>query len=163
MLRIMGILAVLFLFAACTATPTDPSGQNVFRIDAADTNRIQNRHINAVNAIRQARGLQPVRFSSQLTSAARTHARDMAGQSRPWHFGSDGSTPIDRVVHTGYAGRMLAENISETFENDIRTLEAWLGDPLTRQGMLNPDARHIGFAWEQEPNGKIWWVQVFGS
>jgi uncharacterized protein YkwD len=58
---------------------------------------------------------------------------------------------------------MLSENLSETFENDSETLEAWMRDPVTRSGILNPNARNVGFSWHQESNGKIWWVQVIGS
>lgn len=163
---VRGILAVfsaLFLLAACETAPTDPNQRKVFRISAGDTTEIQFRHLDAVNAVRQARGLQPVQLNSQLNAAAKTHAIDIARQNRPWHFGSDGSNPIQRVERTGYAGRMLSENISETFENDLETLEAWMRDPVTRAGILTPAARNVGFSWHQESNGKIWWVQVMGS
>lgn len=163
MLRMIALIATAFALVACAAPPADENGQRVFRIGAADTNKIHQRHVEAVNAVRQAQGLQPVQFSSQLASAAKAHARDIAQQARPWHFGSDGSDPIVRVQRSGYAGRVVAENISETFENDTQTLEAWLSDPVTRRGILNPNARNIGLSWEQEPSGKIWWVQVLGS
>lgn len=164
MLRLtLGLLLTLFVAVACTSTPTDENGRTVFRIKPGDTSKIQFRHVDAVNAVRQAQGLQPVQLSPQLNAAAKTHANDIAQQNRPWHFGSDGSNPIERVARSGYAGRMLAENISETFESDTETLEAWLRDPVTRKGILDPNARNIGIAWQQEGNGKIWWVQVLGS
>ena len=47
------------------------------------------------------------------------HARDMAAQNRAWHFGSDGSSPLDRVRRQGYTGKLIGENISETYENEI--------------------------------------------
>lgn len=159
----LAAFATAFLLAACTTTPADPNARQVFRISARDVSDIQFRHLDAVNAVRQERGLQPVQMSSELTAAAKTHANDIARQNRPWHFGSDGSNPIERVARTGYAGRMLAENISESFESDTETLEAWLRDPVTRQGILHPDARFVGLSWSQESNGKIWWVQVLGS
>ena len=84
-------------------------------------------------------------------------------QNRPWHFGSDGSTPVQRVARAGYTGRMLGENISETFESDIETLAAWMQDDLTRSVIMDPEARYMGISWFQEPNGKIWWTQIFGS
>lgn len=160
---LLASFATVLLLVGCTTTPTDKDGRQVFWIKARDAAGIQLRHVDAVNVVRQAQGLAPVQLSSQLNAAAATHAADIARQNRPWHFGSDGSNPIERVARTGYPGRMLSENISETFENDVETLEAWLRDPVTREGILHPDARFIGLSWKQEGNGKIWWVQVLGS
>ncbi len=56
----------------------------------------------------------------------------MVVQNRPWHFGSDGSSPIDRVQRTGYAGKLVDENISETYETELQTLAAWMNEPDTR-------------------------------
>ncbi len=164
MLRnLLAILAVVFAVTSCTTNSTDPNQRKVFRISPGQVAEIQLRHLDSINALRQARGLGAVELSSQLTAAANTHALDISRQNRPWHFGSDGSSPIDRVARTGYGGRMLAENISETFENDLETLEAWMRDPVTRSGIMHDQARYLGFGWHQEPNGKIWWVQVLGS
>jgi uncharacterized protein YkwD len=33
----------------------------------------------------------------------------------------------------------------------------------TRRVILNTDATEMGFAWFQEPNGKIWWTLVLGE
>ena len=37
----------------------------------------------------------------------------MSAQNRPWHFGSDGSSPLVRVQRAGYRGKLLGELISE--------------------------------------------------
>ncbi|MEM9971281.1 MAG: CAP domain-containing protein, partial [Pseudomonadota bacterium] len=104
-----------------------------------------------------------VNLSSQLNAAAETHSRDMSVQNRPWHFGSDGSSPIDRVARAGYQGRLLGENISETFETELQTLSAWMESQETRQVILDSRATDIGFAWFQEPSGKIWWTLILGQ
>ena len=160
---VLTALAVLFAVSACTTPPSDPNQRKVFRIRAGDVSEIQFRHLDTVNAFRQARGLNTLQLSAELNAAAKTHALDISRQNRPWHFGSDGSNPIQRVQRTGYAGAMLSENLSESFENDMETLEAWMRDPVTRAGILHPNAQNIGFSWHQESNGKIWWVQVIGS
>jgi uncharacterized protein YkwD len=87
----------------------------------------------------------------------------MAVQNRPWHFGSDGSSPLDRVGRVGYTGRLVGENISETFETELETLSAWMSEPSTREIIMDPQARELGFAWFQEPTGKIWWTMVTGA
>jgi uncharacterized protein YkwD len=58
---------------------------------------------------------------------------------------------------------MLGENISETYETELETLSAWMEEPATRNVLLDPSARDLGFAWHQEANGKIWWTLVMGG
>ena len=160
--KLLAAFTILVFIVSC-ADETDPNQRKVFRISQRDVPKIQLRHLDAVNALRTASGLNPVELSSQLTAAAKTHAIDISRQNRPWHFGSDGSNPLERVARTGYAGQMVSENISETFENDQETLQAWMRDPVTRSGIMHPNARYLGFSWNQELTGKIWWVQLFGS
>lgn len=124
---------------------------------------MQFRVLDSVNALRGAAGAPPVQFSSELNAAAATHARDMSVQNRPWHFGSDGSSPIDRARRAGYQGTVLGENISETFETEVETVTAWMADPATRDVIVDPQARDLGFAWFQEETGKIWWTMLTGD
>ncbi len=119
--------------------------------------------VDAVNTLRDAAGVQPVSLNAQLTAAAATHSRDMSVQNRPWHFGSDGSSPLDRVKRSGYPGMMLGENISETYETELETLSAWMARSDTRAVILDPNAKDMGFAWHQDKNGKIWWTMVTGG
>ena len=119
--------------------------------------------LDSVNALRSGAGLEQLELNAKLTAAAATHSRDMALQNRPWHFGSDGSSPLDRARRVGYTQQFLGETISETYENEILTLSAWLEDDATRFILLDEGARDMGFSWFQEPNGKIWWTLVTGG
>lgn len=165
--KIPALAALAFLAACATPTPQlGPDGQplpQVYRISARMENEIQFRMLDSVNALRQASGAGQLQLNSQLNAAAATHSRDMSLQNRPWHFGSDGSSPLDRVQRVGYEGQLLGENISETYETELETLAAWMSDPNTRDVMLDPRARNLGFAWFQEPNGKIWWTLITGT
>ncbi|MEP3345069.1 MAG: CAP domain-containing protein [Litoreibacter sp.] len=169
MTRLLLILTSTFLaLAACTPVgPTTGADgqpvQRVYRIKAKDTANIQFRVLDSVNALRVAAGTGPLELDSQLTAAAATHARDMSVQNRPWHFGSDGSSPLDRVSRSGYLGELIGENISETYENESETIAAWMDTPSTREVILSPRAKKLGVSWFQEPNGKIWWTMVTGS
>lgn len=167
MLRSVLILVTLALAACSTPEPRfGPDGQPlpvVYRISGGDTAKIQFRMLDAVNALRQASGAPEVRLSSELTAASKTHSRDMSVQNRPWHFGSDGSSPLERAARAGYAGRLIGENISETFETELETLSAWMDAAETREVILDPRARDMGFAWHQEDSGKIWWTMVMGQ
>ena len=161
---------VLALVAACAPAPTSQplaaDGKplpKLYRIGAGDIGRIQFRVLDSINALRSSAGAPEVTLESKLTAAAATHSRDMAVQNRPWHFGSDGSSPIDRVQRVGYNGRLVGEAISETYETELQTLAAWMEDPTTRGTLLDPSAREMGFSWFQEDNGKIWWTLVLGA
>ena len=163
-------LAPLALLAACaTSAPPavlDASGRpapQAYRINAETAAIIPFRMLDSVNSLRSAKRLQPLAFNAQLNAAAATHARDMSVQNRPWHFGSDGSSPLERVMRVGYRGRLLGELISETYETELETLAAWSGQADTRAVIMDPAAREMGFAWFQESNGKIWWTLVTGG
>lgn len=170
MLRIPALFAAIALVLAGCATPPPPTmgpdGRplpRVYRISAGETAEVQFRMLDSVNALRQAAGAGPVELNAQLTAAAATHSRDMSVQNRPWHFGSDGSSPIDRARRAGYTGIFLGEAISETYETEVETLAAWMEEPGSRSVILDPKAIMMGFAWFQENNGKIWWALEMGS
>jgi len=159
---LLGLLALVL--AACGPAPTTgPGGAQIYRISSADARQIPLRIEDSVNSLRAAAGVPPVSLNSDLTRAASAHARDMAAQNRPWHFGSDGSSPLDRVRRTGFTGQFLGETISETFETELETLAAWMEQPDTRAVILDPAARALGFAWHQERSGKIWYTLVTGT
>ncbi|QCO55831.1 CAP domain-containing protein [Pseudorhodobacter turbinis] len=135
----------------------------VYTINSAQEAKIPFRLLDSVNALRAAKGAVPLQYNAQLNAAAATHSRDMSVQNRPWHFGSDGSSPLDRVRRVGYTGHLIGENISETFETELETLSAWMAEPSTREVIMDPKATEVGFAWFQEQNGKIWWTMVTGT
>ena len=155
-------LAALGL-AGCGSNMGGASGDGIYRISDAVAPSVQFRMLDSVNAFRENAGLAPVQLNAQLNAAAATHARDMAVQNRPWLFGSDGSSPLDRARRVGFTGRLLGENISESFETELQTLAAWMAQDDTRAVILEPNARFMGFAWFQEPTGKLWWTLNMGS
>jgi uncharacterized protein YkwD len=169
MVRMIAIMmAGLIALSACTPTTQQLNrdgkpATKVYKIRKGDTGKLQFRMLDSVNALRSAQGIAPVTLNPQLNAAAATHSRDMSTQNRPWHFGSDGSSPIDRVQRVGYTGQLVGENISETYEAELETLAAWIDQPDTRRTIVSSDAADMGFSWFQEPNGKIWWTLIMGN
>ena len=164
------LLAASLTLAACAggggAPLLGPDGKplpRVYHIGAGDVGKIDFRVLDSVNSLRGAAGLTPLALNADLNAAAATHSRDMSVQNRPWHFGSDGSSPLDRVARTGYPGILLGENISETYETELETLGAWMEEPDTRAVVMDPAAVNMGFAFYQDNTGKIWWTMVTGS
>ncbi|MCY4179906.1 MAG: CAP domain-containing protein [Litoreibacter sp.] len=166
--RAVFVITSLVALAACAPPPPSvgADGQSlpqVYKIKNSDTAKIQFRVLDSINALRSGAGQAPLELNSQLTAAAATHSRDMSVQNRPWHFGSDGSSPLDRVARAGYTGKLIGENISETYEDETTTLSAWMDLPRTPDVILDPDARNLGFSWFQEETGKIWWTLITGT
>ncbi len=162
-LRTIGFLLGLLLVAACDVPRPGSENQRIYWISKNETAVVQYRMLDGINALRAAVKAPPVALSSALNAAAATHARDMSIQNRPWHFGSDGSSPIDRAARAGYGGPFLGETISETYETDLETLAAWMDRPDTRGVILDDRARFIGISWYQEKSGKLWWVLNLGG
>lgn len=155
--------------AACSGNTSARIGADglplpqVYKIGPNDIGSIQFRMLDSVNTLRQAAGVPAVELDAQLNAAAATHSRDMSAQNRPWLFGSDGSSPLDRAKRAGFQGQVIGENISESYETELETLAAWMRQADTRSVVLDPKARHMGIAWFQEPAGKLWWTLSMGS
>ncbi|KAF0116618.1 MAG: Allergen V5/Tpx-1 family protein [Rhodobacteraceae bacterium] len=165
--RIFLLAGVGLTLAACGSTSAPQVGADgkplprVYKI--TDGREVSFRFLDSMNTLRAAKALPPVAFDASLNAAAETHARDMSVQNRPWHFGSDGSSPLVRAQRSGFTGRLLGENISETYETELETLASWMEQPDTRVVIMDPAATRLGFAWFQEPGGKIWWTMVTGA
>jgi uncharacterized protein YkwD len=168
MLKIIISILISVLLVGCAPQEIQmaPDGKpvpKIYDIKAHTTAQIQFRMLDAVNVLRSSRSLTSLQLNAQLNAAAATHSRDMSVQNRPWHFGSDGSSPLDRAAMVGYEKVFLGETISETYESEITTLTAWINSDSTREVILDPRANDLGFAWFQEPNGKIWWTMLLGG
>jgi hypothetical protein len=112
MIRILSVFfALTVALSACAPAPAQYGSDGkalprAYKISNRDTGKIQFRMLDSVNALRNASGRAPVELNAQLNAAAATHSQDMARQNRPWHFGSDGSSPIDRIARVGNPCRM---------------------------------------------------------
>lgn len=166
--RVFLLLGAALAVAGCTSSAPTVGADGkplprVYKIGDADAREIPFRFLDSMNTLRAAKALPPLALDAMLTAAAATHSQDMSMQNRPWHFGSDGSSPLVRAQRSGYAGRLLGELISETYETELETLSAWMAKPETRLVIMDPLARRVGFAWYQEPAGKLWWTMLSGT
>lgn len=155
-------VALLGLGACETPTGGPPPSER-YEISAQRRAEIPTRMLAAVNQLRQAAGRPLLVLDPALSRAAASHSKDMAKQNRPWHFGSNGSSPLQRVAAAGYAGVFLGEAISETYETELETIAIWAAEPGTRAVLLDPNATHLGVGFFQERTGKLWWTLVTGG
>lgn len=162
-------LAGALLLAACATAPAPELGPDgkplpvAYTITAREATAIGPRVLAQVNQLRAQSGLGPLVLDPALNNAALAHSRDMSAQNRAWHFGSDGSSPPDRVRRAGYMGVLVGEAISESYENDMATLNAWMASRDTRDIIMDPTAHALGISWYQEPSRKIWWTLLTAS
>ncbi len=98
----------------------------LYRLSQQSSADVQFRALDAVNALRASTQSPTLVLNASLNAAAATHARDMSLQNRPWHFGSDGSSPLDRVARAGYKYQLISELISETYETEKQILNIFL-------------------------------------
>lgn len=168
-LKIIAVISLIIL-AACqpryVQPQLGPDGQPLpvsYKITPQESAAIPVRVLQQVNTLRANVAAPPLQLDPQLTAAALAHSRDMAAQNRAWHWGSDGSSPLERARNQGYSGRLIGENISESYENDVQTLNAWMQTRDTRDIIMDPKATSLGIAWYQEPSNKIWWTLLTGG
>jgi len=103
-------------------------------------------------------------LSDQLTSAARSHAQDMAKKGYFEHRAPDGSEPRDRVRRTGYQWRLVGENIAFGPVSAEEVVAGWLNSPGHCANIMDPRFRDMGVAVaEGRKRGHFYWAQDFGS
>ena len=118
-----------------------------------------------VNAYRKTQGLKPLTLNTELTNAAKAHARDLAKWDRISHYGSDGSNPWDRVKRAGYNAKVAAENVGTGQVTFDEVLKGWQESPGHNRNLLMGDVDHLGIALVQDPKTefKTFWVLALGA
>ena len=159
------LLSALLTLSACTE-PSSGVYEGTTRsgnIASYSTDGIRLRHLDSINAMRVERGLPALQLSAELNAAAATHALDIYKQQRAWNFGSDRTSPQERADRAGFIGVVRGENVAETFRSEFFVLQTWLDDPASRASIFDPKITHVGYAWHQESNGKVWWVELLAE
>lgn len=122
--------------------------------------------VNLVNAERVARGIAPVGYHEQLAQAARAHAADQFHRdclTQLSHTGTDGSSPGDRVARTGLRVRTWGENVACGQRTPEQVMTAWMNSSGHRRNILSASFTHIGVSVSRDSDGRLYWVQVFGT
>ncbi|MCC7461736.1 MAG: CAP domain-containing protein [Gammaproteobacteria bacterium] len=89
----------------------------------------------------------PLAWSAMLAAAAQGHAVDMERRDQLDHTGSDGSTPLQRVLRAGYVARTAGENIARNQESAEEVVRAWLTSPHHCANLMDPRFRELGLAF----------------
>ncbi len=149
-----GIVATLVVLAGLAA---DPKEKAEFKL-TADEQAV----LDATNAERKKAKLDPLTADPKLTEAARSHAANMARQSKLDHT-LDEKTFEDRAKATGYKYQSLGENIAHNQKTPADVVAAWMASEGHKANVLNAGFTQIGLAVAKNDRGEPYWVQVFGT
>jgi uncharacterized protein YkwD len=139
-----------------------------------DAARIGARVLELVNAARgEARrcgdsalpAVAPLAAASLLDVASLTYAQELARLDRFDHVGLDGSTAAMRVGRTGYAWRLVGENLAAGPTTAEEVVAGWLASPGHCRNLMDERFTQmgIGFAVEQASESGVYWVQTFAA
>jgi uncharacterized protein YkwD len=124
---------------------------------------VQDPVVASVNWHRALAGIRGVTVDSRLTSAAQSHANDMANRRRLTHTGSDGSNGGTRIWRYGYGAWTWAENIAAGQTTPEQVMSAWMASAGHRANILNGRMVNIGVAAARGSNGVMYWTMVLAG
>jgi uncharacterized protein YkwD len=118
------------------------------------------------NLARRANGVPPLRWSVEMTNAARWFSWDSV-ENRPVGFcGHDdtlGRAPWDRMADFGYEGFGGAENCFCGYVTPEQAIDGWMNSPGHRDNLLNPTWQEVGLGYyRRESDGRGYVTQDFG-
>lgn len=115
-----------------------------------------------INNQRANNGLPPLRVDSRLVQAARRHSQDMANNNFFSHYGSDGSSPFDRIRDAGYSFRTAGETIAGGYISPESAVNGWMNSPGHRAILLgNYDDIGVGYVYKANSTYRYYWTADF--
>ena len=117
----------------------------------------------AINAFRAENGLKPLALDARLTQAAAMQSEAQAGRSRIGHYGSDGSTPMQRAERAGYQAKIASENVASGQKSFTDALRFWKQSSGHRSNLLRPNVSEVGVAMAKNKSGRAYWTLVLGA
>lgn len=120
----------------------------------------------STNAERASQGLQPLRISQKLSSAAAAKATDMFADNYWAHVAPDGTTPWTFIIQAAYSYQHAGENLAKDFSNTPSMMSAWMASPTHRANIVSDKYTDIGIAVVQGNlmgEDTVLVVQMFGS
>jgi uncharacterized protein YkwD len=124
---------------------------------------VQDPVVGAVNSHRAASGRGPLVVDSRLTSAAQSHANDMANRLVMTHVGADGSNAGQRIAVYGYGATTWGENVAAGQTTAAEVVDAWMRSSGHRSNILGTQWINVGVAAAEGSNGVTYWTLVFAA
>lgn len=142
-----------------TPTPTSPTVPTPTPTPANDW---EVRVVQLINSARAAQGMAPLTIDSRLVAAARRHSQDMADNNFFSHYGSDGSSPFDRIQEAGYHFTTAGETIAGGYSSPEAAVEGWMNSPPHRSILLgNFKDVGVGYVYNVNSTYRHYWTADF--
>lgn len=109
---------------------------------------------NVVNADRIARGLVPLSHNTLMDKVAGSHAADMHRNGFYGHTGSNGRSPRQRLIASGYKACRTAENIAKGYKTAEDVARGWQKSPEHQRNNLDPKVLEYGVG--HDPVSRNW-------
>jgi uncharacterized protein YkwD len=156
----VGIALVAASISAAPATACPNAGTLSVLLSAT---AVEQSVVCLINGQRAANGLQQVGYQANLRQAALGHSQEMVERGYFAHDSPSGSTPLSRILASGYADGFkrweFGENLawgSNLHSTPQRLVDAWMASPPHRQNLLYPRFNEIGAAAVKgTPNSKL--------
>jgi len=116
-----------------------------------------------VNAFRAKYGAKALVLDARLSRAATIQSNDQATRDSMGHYGSDGSTIMDRVERVGYHARIVAENAAAGHKSYSDVMQGWEKSSGHRKNLLRTDVSAAGVAMAKSKRGWPYWTLVVGG
>lgn len=118
-----------------------------------------------INEARAQFGLGPLAFANELNRSAALHSQDKTRFPDDPHTGTDGTTPAERLLRSGYSGGYAGEATAWGFQDARQAVEFWMNSPSHQPILLNRNATDVGVGYiEDYSSANIWhWTADFGT
>jgi uncharacterized protein YkwD len=114
--------------------------------------------VKLTNKARVAKGCDPLKVSTRLTTAAQKHAADMDAKDYFSHTSINGRTWVQRIKATGWK-KPAGENIAYGYESGAAVHKGWMNSPGHKRNILDCSFNYIGVGYSASGD---YWVQDFG-
>ena len=129
----------------------------VFSASPAFASSLQEDVLYYVNIERQANGLQPLSYSSDLGRAAEIRANDASvlfAHRRP--NGEDVKSVLNGASYSWFGENLAVSSVLDA----QKIVRAWMGSPTHRANLLNHHFTQMGLSCVQGADGHYYWAQL---
>lgn len=127
---------------------------------ANQVNQARKRAVHCGN--REFRAVPPLQPSTELASAARGHARQMARRGFFQHLDPEGRGSRERAEASGFRA-LVAENLAWGQATAEQVVEAWLLSPGHCATLMSPGHELLGIGYAEGARRKPLWVMMVGQ
>ena len=139
--------------------PETPSTENKPSTPSGNFANFQKEVLDLVNVERSNRGLQPLKFNSELSNVATLKSQDMIDKNYFDHTSPTYGSPFDMMKKFGISYRAAGENIAMGQKTPQEVMNSWMNSDGHRKNILNPDFTELGVGIASN-GSSLYWTQM---